>query len=275
MFTKLVSLFYKFAPVFAVNMALKFELSKTDKKRLTEINHWIKCAESLAQVIGHVHAKEIVAFLREYTFPASPVTEGFKGIQATPKMQIPITVLLPEDSNVGGIWQKQYDMSDGHMANFVRGSSCSFCIICLKGHIPTSDFAKGILCLHEGKHAWHFFNKPYRTKEEKLSEELEVMEFECRLIELFLGGLYKDFISEEAYRIKVLSKGGKNPIQEKWFDQTFAEFNRRFSQPLCGAMDKSFFITILYHAVIFKLMDEQNPRDARLGKLDFMAHLAS
>lgn len=227
---------------------------------------------------GHSHAKEILEFLKTCTFPASPKKDGFLAIKCTPQMLMPLVILLPEDAGVGGIWQKQFDMSDRHMAGFVSDEGGKFAAIALKGQVQTSDFTKGILYLHEGKHAWHFQKAPKprkRTPKERLQEELEVMEFECRLCRLYFGDDFGAFIEEEVERIQKLgaSFGNRVVIEEKWFAATAPSFYSRFQKPV-GVVEGQLFSSILVYAIVFAFIDKYARGDKQAIKLGFMAHVS-
>lgn len=272
MYSKIISVCLKCVPAWLINLYLEHKLPQRELRRIFEIEHCLWCAEDIAQTTQHAHAQEIVEFLRLNSFAVRPISNGFKIIQARPCMRLPMTVLLPEDENVGGIWQSQYDMSDGNIANFVRDASGTFAILCLKGQVEISDFLKGLLCLHEGKHAWHFFSNPYNTKIGKLKEELQILEFECELIERHLGTEYTAFIKAGVERIAQLSKRGRNPVLQSWFVSIFREFSEKFKQS-SNQTEEAIWKTILEYAIMFRFLTKYGPGDAESRKLHFIEHM--
>lgn len=265
-------IFHLFAPCWAVNLLFRFKLSKLDKRRIVEINEWITCAEYVAKTTGHVEAKTIVSFLRESMFHAAPTVGGFKAIRATPQMLVPVTILLPEDAGVGGIWATQLNMSDKAFANHVRDRNGKFAVLSLKGFVGISDFAKGIICLHEGKHALHHFRDDFRMGVVSAEEELAVLEFECRLVELYLGGEYTLLIDSGVDLIESLRiKNGRIP-RERDLEPVFAEIFRMFDLPTDGVEERLLHSNIAF-ALMFRHIEKYDRSNARSEKLRLVSSM--
>lgn len=266
-----LDLFYRFAPCWVLNSLFALKSSKLDRRRIREIDKWLACAEDVARITRHSEARTLCSFIRENMYHVAPTAGGFHAIRATSRMRLPITVLLPEDKMIGGIWEDQLDMSDGSLANFVKGDG-RFAVLSLKGFLSTSDLAKGILFLHEGKHAWHHYNKPAKSDAERSEEELSVLEFECRIIELYFGQEYSQFLGSEADRIAGLSSVSKGCLDGEWFAQAIERFQARFHSPANVVEDRLLSSNVTY-ALAFRYFDRVSLQ-ARAEKIRFVEMLA-
>jgi len=277
MFLKIIQSIAPYAPLWLINTLLFFHSSKIDRKRLVQGKHWLKCAQMITERTNHPHSKEIFKFLQQSTFPASPLQNGVSTLRCHNRMRLPLVVLLPEDSWLtSDLWKRQFDMSDGCLASYMLIKRSSFEAICLKGHIELSDFSKGLLYLHEGKHAWHGRSRDLtieQSKEEKLEEELLVMEFECEIFKLYYGEKFLTFIESEVERILKLgsSFGKSGVIKKEWFDDSFDNFTRLFQAPV-GIYDKGFLRYGMEFCIIFNQIEKYGQGNLHKMKSDFLAH---
>lgn len=279
MFSKIFSLICDLVPFTVANFLMSFQHSTIDKERLRVCNRWISCAEEMARITKHVHAKELVEFLRSNASIVSPTNDGFQIIKYAPELEIPLVVLLPEDSHLRGLWKNHFDFTDGALACFMIHKKEKFVYLCLKGQVPTSDLSKGIILLHEAKHAFHYkkvSNPGSRTPIEMYKEEVEVLEFEGRLLELYFGPDFNFFIDDEVERIRELSlKTPFKTVSQSWFDHSEVLFAQRFKEPE-DSVEKSLFRTLLEFVIVFRLIDRYGggDLDPLTLKIQFLDHRA-
>lgn len=266
----ILNIFNRFAPCWAINLFLWFKLSKLDKRRIHEINKWLECADHVAKATRHAEARTIVTFLRENLFHITPTAGGFRAIHATKNMNLPVTVLMSEDIHVGGIWKEQIECRDRNMANLMKDHDGNTIALVLKGFLNPSDLAKGLLFLHEGKHAQ--INQAGRVLNDEgmLAEEVSVLEFECRLVELYFGHEYSQLVDYHAEKVLKLSRNGRDPIQEAWFKAAFEDFCRRFHVPF-GETEKRLLDSNLMYAVMFRYLEKCSPCTVKSDKLKFVS----
>jgi hypothetical protein len=275
MFLKILPLIAHYSPVWLINTILAIRSSKVDRKRLADCKQWFRCAQIIAEKTDHAHAKEVLDFLRRKTFPATPINNGLVAIRCHNQMKVPLVILQPEDSVLEcELWKRQFDMNDESLANYMLIKRTRFEAICLKGHIDLSDFSKGLLYLHEGKHAWHGKSRDLiieQSSENKIEEELSVMEFECQIFKLYFGEAFISFIESEGKRIRNLgAKFEHNTIiNQEWFDDSIDLFSSQFQAPL-GEYDRGFLRYGIGFCIIFHLIEKYGKGDLREIKSHFL-----
>lgn len=268
----------RFAPNWLLNLHLSTSHTPNEKIRIAAFEDWKRCARWLMEATKNAHAKEIFAFIDEGMFPARPIAGGFRPLRMQPTRIMPVVVLLPFDADVGGIWQKAFDLTDNCAAKHITDVSGMFSVITLKNQFELGDLAKGILFLHEAMHALCFYERPVgekRSQHDKDKEELEIIEFECRLLEQYLGADFTSLVEREVERIKKLvrPKKGSLKIEEKWFHGSTAKLSVLTGEFVSGT-EQDLFYTILMHHTIFRFVEKYLPATEReAAKIGFIAHI--
>jgi len=216
-----------------------------ETNRHTLRSNWFADAKIVAEMTQNKEALSIAAFLEENSVLAEPHPNGLKYIEGQRSdlwfTVVPITV---EDKTAGPIWTKFYSVYEsGGAAHFLPDRRT----IVLKSHIRMTSAWRGILMLHEGRHALEFLTRQYdwQNQETYCNEERDTHEFNNLLVESIGGPAYVAFVQSlsESIEAKIRQKGRSpgdimmsveeyHPELEQIFQPSLSPLERDFRENL-------------------------------------------
>ncbi len=174
-----------------LDMMERYELAKS----------WALAAKQIAETTQDSEALEVWDFLNTRTIVGAPIPEGgvvsfFREKPSRPAEDYAVlTPIIKKDVTRLPDKDRRKDFAIGNLkatATYQEGSRAIY--------LPLSGFqnpGKGIILLHEGKHAWFDLEKKIdrNAKDSFWVEEARVFEFEFRLLNLLIGKPYTDLIA--------------------------------------------------------------------------------
>lgn len=237
--------------------------SLSERARLFE--DWMRCARNIATKTGDPEAAAICDFIEQSALLADPIENGTRFLQAGRENQETWFALVMLTNRDGGLkdlnWRRAVSTTSGPGANFQPDGP----VMILKSHVPMSDLKKGLVLLHEGRHARQFLTKPYDWGNPRIfcEEERDTHEFQNRLTEAMLGKPYIDAVERIADEIEqMLAKEGFKPGDALPYRQrSFTELDTIF--PAETQFEQDFRDTsVLIHAN-FRTLERQFGKEAQ------------
>ncbi len=158
---------------------------------------YLNSAQHIADTTGNQQAKTIVNYLKTYGVISVLTGSTSKPLERKNGKVLPIIVIMKSDSLTP---QLRELIQTGARAFFDYSTSS----IKIKETNEYSSLFRGLLLLHEGKHAMDFYNSPYNAQNERLrvNDEYNTYSFVNELL-LSLGGkLYKNLLDETVLKLQ-------------------------------------------------------------------------
>lgn len=183
----------------------------SEKNRFVLRATWLNDAKEVAEKSGDSEAMGIISFIEKNSALSEPTPQGARLLESgNGPLWFSFVPIVVGDDSMGPMWEKYYSpMGSGGVANFqpdARG-------LVIKSHIKMTPFWRGIILLHEGRHAREFITRQYDWKDTQMfcGEERDTHDFQNR-VTLKLGGKrYHDLVLSLAMDIegKLKTKGYK------------------------------------------------------------------
>lgn len=219
-----------------------FEDSKESVvKRVAAGNEWVAAMNTLASRLQDREADKIADFFNNHATLSLPHSMGVQTVSSAKKSPDFLFVpLLRGDEKKGSRWES-YVTAKHSVAQFLPDMKT----LITHDDQATSPIWKGLILLHEGRHAYTFLTRPYDWKNEKLFcyEERDTHEFQNRMAGNLGGVPYQTLLEEEIERIKkeldgtgsAVGKTFPNPMpyheaQEDIFGKAESEFERSYRE---------------------------------------------
>jgi hypothetical protein len=167
---------------------------------------WLSAVKDIVEKTNDSQAKEIYEFIQDSALLAEPHESGAKFLQGSrpdQKYYFALVMMKEGDDKVGGNWKGAYSYDTGG-ANFIPDSQ----MMILKSHLPTSDIYKGIIFLHEGRHAREFITRRYDGQNPKTfcEEERDTHEFQNRITSKLFGKEYDELVDKLSMELETTLK---------------------------------------------------------------------
>jgi hypothetical protein len=233
---------------------------------------WISQAENIAEKTHHHEAMAVMEFLKDRAVPAEPIRGGFRAAaEHVSDEAIYILPLIASDTLIDEHYK--HDVEDtSRAATYLT----EYRILQLNESVATSPLWKGILTLHEGRHAKEHVSRQYDVHDPELfsAEERDTFIFQGEVMALIGGEAYQDaletklkhleenLVEEEGGRIKFPSTGPYDSLLDEAFGPALSEHERQARQ------------TALWIDAVFQLFDQHyGIESSAVEKMLFMKHL--
>lgn len=219
-----------------------FEDSKESvAKRVAVGNEWLAAINTLASLLRDSEADKIADFFNNHSTLSLPHSMGVQTISSAKKNPSFLFVpLLRGDEKKSSRWESCVTAKHS-VAQFLPDMKT----LITHDDQATSPIWKGLILLHEGRHAYTYLTRPYDWKNEKLFcyEERDTHEFQNRMASNLGSVPYQTLLEEEIERIKKELEGTGGVVgitfpdripyheaQEGIFGKAESEFERSYRE---------------------------------------------
>jgi len=253
------------------NINMKKSEMVVERDRHVLRSNWFADARRIAENTGSKEALSIATFLEENSILSKPQPNGALCIEGQRSdlwfMVVPITL---NDKNAGPLWDSFYSShGSGGVAHFLPDKRA----IVLKSHIRVSPDWRGILMLHEGRHALEFLTRRYDWQDHETfcNEERDTHEFNNLLIEKIGGPAYAAFVQSlsESIEAKIRQKGYSPGDIMMFREEHYPELDQIFS-PALSTLERDFRESTVYIHAHFIMFERAFGDDAPQRKSEFL-----
>ena len=255
------------------------ELDKTtvlveNKDRKQIFQEWLRCAEEIVTITRDKEAIVILKFLQDNSLIVEPI--NYENKSATRFLEgannpnwVAILSMIEADRMVSSEWKKQFDAL--LVGNFIPNQKT----LIIREHHPISDIWKGIVLLHEARHAKEIIEQPYDWRDPKVYciHERDTHIFQNRLLLKLGGDEYRQALLTEMEIIENAVIDSGKPFNDvvvrtsynKYLDSTFGQSLSQMEINLRG--------THLWMHAYFELFEKKSGSQANEMKLKFLFNL--
>lgn len=243
-------------------------LAESLSQRSPLFEEWMRAARNIATKTGDEEAVAICDFIEQSALLAEPVENGARFLQAGREDQpthFALVMMTDRDSALKDLhWRQIFSDTSGPGA-FFKPDMMSMII---KSHVPVSDLKKGLVMLHEGRHARECLTRAYDWTNPRIfcEEERDTHDFQNRLTEGMLGKPYIDVVEKIADEIEhALDLAGVKPGEAlPYRERSFTELDEIF--PVASQFERDFRDTSVWIHAIFRTLERHFGKDAQEQK---------
>lgn len=246
----------------------------SERNRFTLRTTWFNDAREVAEKTKNEEAKSIVSFLEENSVLAEPDPQGSRFLEAgNSKLWFMLVPIVIGDNSKGPMWEKYYSkMGSGGVANFQPEPRA----IIIKSHIKMTPAWRGIVLLHEGRHAREFITRQYnwRDPETYCNEERNTHDLQNLLMMGMGGEKYKAFINNLAGKLEAeLKEKGFSPGEASISrGNHYPELDEIFS-PSLSTLERDFRETSTWIHANFHMLEKRFEKEASRKKSLFLKNM--
>ena len=244
-------------------------LEESDSLRVLYRNEWIGAADTLVARTKDKEAERILNFVKANGVLCSPHGADLRAIgESNSNTWFAVLPLLTSDAVAHRVWADILSNPSYGAIFFPDDRTLAF----FPGR-PCSEVWKGILLLHEGRHAMEYITSPYDWKDLRTFciHERDVHAFQNRLAELVGGDTYRKAVEREASRLDSLIGVSGHKVGQVWVEtgsyQT--ELDRAFGSPLSD-IERKYRQTSLWIHANFLLLERKFDGDVEEQKALFL-----
>jgi|GEM_PF-6377593 len=233
----------------------------------------LEAGERIARQTGDKEALAVIAFVKDSYVLTEPAAQGLAcrviEVQSGSGEQwIFATPLIAGDEFKSAEWNRI--MKSLPAAGMFLPDINTLVV---DGVTPFSEFTKGILALHEGRHAQRFVTDKYDWKDTRTfcCQERDTHEFQNRLTATIGGKKYQDLLGREVARLKAELDGAGIPVGIGMAPRSpyHAEFDEIFG-PALSDKDRKFRETSFWIDANFRLLEKYSKGDVAEQKALFL-----
>ena len=178
----------------------------TPKQRADTQQLWMTAAEKVVRNTHDPEAVRVLHFLKMHGKTAIPDTEGssYYAVMSNDPLAYQVIVLYPEDNALGEPWSTYLSGTIGS-ANY----NPRLRRLILQNRALLTDDAKGILVLHEGRHAMQYVTHPEMDQGDSKTfcyDERDTHEMQNRLMTKLGGSEYRAYLRRKVRWLKTASR---------------------------------------------------------------------
>jgi len=229
-----------------------------ERNRFALRTTWFKDAREVAEKTKNEEAKSIASFMEENSALAEPDLQGSRFLEtANGSLWFILVPIVVGDNSKGPMWQAYYSkMGSGGVANFQPDVRA----IVIKSHIKMTPTWRGIVLLHEGRHAKEFITRQYdwQDPETYCNEERDTHDLQNLLVMGIGGEKYKTFVNTLAEEMEAeLKEKGFSPGEASVSrSKNYPELDEIFS-PSLSTLERDFRETSVWIHANFLMLEKK------------------
>lgn len=173
---------------------------------------YLEAGEKIAKQTGDKEALAVIAFIKDSYVLTEPAARGLRVIEkpsSSGEQWIAVTPLIAGDESKNAEWDRI--MKSLPAAGIFLPDLNA---LVMDGVTPFSEFTKGMITLHEGRHAQRLTTDKYDWKDARTFcyQERDTHEFQNRITAAMGGKKYQDLLDREVVRLKAALDGVGMPV---------------------------------------------------------------